>query len=420
MSRPIEVLVVGGGLGGLTMALSLRQRGLEVTVLEAASELGEVGAGIQTAPNASRILMGLGLLPQMKAIHTQPEDQVRRRWEDGSIIASKPLGRAVQQEYGAPYWHYHRADLHRVLLDACLDPARPGPLVQFAVGCRVAALEGSDSARPTAVTDTGRRFSADVVIGADGIRSKVRDLVGAPDTLVFSGEMAYRALIPGKRIADDPATRFLLDRYHSTIWYGPDRHLVHYVIRGGQYLNVVGIVPCSPEIETNWSGAVPVSELAAAYPGWDDRVPAMLSKAEDKVSAWAMSYRRRDPRWVFGRVALLGDACHAMLPYQAQGASQAMEDAAVLAEELGSVTHAGIDDALVRYVSRRAKHAGMVQEASLENMNFYHLPDGPEQQARDAALKQFDGESDVSYDWLWRGSPLADPDLVPFDYEFRR
>ena len=420
MSRPIEVLVVGGGLGGLTTALALRQRGLEVTVLEAANELGEVGAGIQTAPNASRILMGLGLLSQMRAIHTQPEDQVRRRWADGSIIASKPLGRAVQEQYGAPYWHYHRADLHRMLLDACLDPERPGAVVRFAVGCRVAELDLTDPARPAALTDGGQRWAADVVVGADGIRSRVRDLVGAPDTLVFSGEMAYRVLIPGKRIADDPATRFLLDRYHSTIWYGPDRHLVHYFIRGGQYLNVVGIVPCSPEIETTWSGSVPVGELVAAYSGWDDRVPAMLSKAEDNVTAWAMSYRRRDPRWVFGRVALLGDACHAMLPYQAQGASQAMEDAAVLAEELGSVTQAGIDGALVRYVARRAKHAGMVQAASLENMRFYHLPDGPEQRARDAALQQFHGESDVSYDWLWRGTPLDDPDVVPFDYEFRR
>ncbi|MCZ2837320.1 FAD-dependent oxidoreductase [Modestobacter sp. VKM Ac-2985] len=420
MSHSIEVLVVGGGLGGLTTALSLRQRGLQVTVLEAANELGEVGAGIQTAPNASRILMGLGLLPQMEAIHTQPEDQVRRRWKDGSIVASKPLGREVQADYGAPYWHYHRADLHALLLAACLAPERPGPVVEFATGCRVTDLDQSDPARPTAVTDAGRRFTADVVVGADGIRSKVRDLVGAPDTLVFSGEMAYRVLIPGKRIADDPATRFLLDRFHSTIWYGPDRHLVHYFIRGGQYLNVVAIVPCSPEIEQTWSGPVPVSELVAAYPGWDDRVTAMLSKAEDNVSAWAMSYRRRDPRWVYGRVALLGDACHAMLPYQAQGASQAMEDAAVLAEELGAVTHAGIDGALARYVARRAKHAGMVQDASLENMRFYHLPDGPEQQARDSTLQEFNGESDVSYDWLWRGTPLDDPDLVPFDYEFRR
>jgi salicylate hydroxylase len=419
-SQSYEVLIVGGGLGGLTAALALRQRGLRVTVLEQASELGEVGAGIQTAPNASRILIGLGLRPQLEAIHTQPEDQVRRRWEDGRVIGLTPLGARVQAAYDAPYWHYHRADLHRVLLDACVDPDGVGPEVQVRVDSKVVELDRGDSTRPVAVTAQGERFAADVVIGADGIRSRVRDLIGAPDPHEFSGEMAYRVLIPGKRIADDPATRWLVDRFQSTIWYGPDRHLVHYMIRGGQYLNVVAIVPCSPEIERSWSGDVSVEELTNAFPGWDDRVRAMLSKADNNVTAWALSYRRRDPVWVDGHVALLGDACHAMLPYQAQGASQAMEDAAVLAEELGAVTRSGIGDALVRYVARRAKHAGMVQEASLRNMNLYHLPDGPEQRERDEKLKNFDGESDVSYRWLWSGTPLNDPDLERYHYQFRR
>jgi salicylate hydroxylase len=133
-----------------------------------------------------------------------------------------------------------------------------------------------------------------------------------------------------------------------------------------------------------------------------------------------MYRRRRDPVWVDDRVALLGDACHAMLPYQAQGASQAMEDAAVLAEELGQVTRDGIDGALARYVHRRAKHAGMVQDASLQNMGFYHLPDGPAQRARDEKLRSFSGESDVSYDWLWSGTPLNDPDNESIHYQFAR
>jgi salicylate hydroxylase len=419
-SQSFEVVIVGGGLGGLCAALSLRQRGLRVTVVEAAPELGEIGAGIQTAPNASRILIGLGLRPRLEAIRTQPEDQVRRRWADGSIIAQLPLGQRVIETYGAPYWHYHRADLHRVLLDACLDADGPGPTVRVATGATVVDLDRTDPLRPAAVTADGRRFAGDVLVGADGIRSAVRDLAGFEDTLVFSGEMAYRALIPGETVAADPATRFLLDRYHSTIWYGPDKHLVHYVIRGGQYLNVVAIVPCTETIARDWSGPASAEDLAAEYADWDDRVPAMLSKAKDDVSVWAMYRRRRDPVWVDGRVALLGDACHAMLPYQAQGASQSMEDAAVLAEELGRVTRGGIDDALVRYVDRRAKHAGMVQDASLQNMDFYHLPDGDSQRARDEKLRRFDGESDLSYDWLWSGSPLTDPDTESIHYQFAR
>lgn len=420
-SQSFEVTIVGGGLGGLCAALSMRQRGLRVTVLEAAAELGEIGAGIQTAPNASRILIGLGLRARLEAIRTQPEDQVRRRWADGSIIAQLPLGRRVIESQGAPYWHYHRADLHRVLLDACLDAEGPGPVVQVATGARVVELDRTDPERPVAATADGRRFGGDVLVGADGIRSAVRDLAGFDDTLVFSGEMAYRALIPGDLIASDPATRFLADRFHSTIWYGPDKHLVHYMIRGGEYLNVVAIVPCTETIARDWSGPATPDELAAEYADWDDRVPAMLTKAKpEDVSVWAMYRRRRDPVWVDGRIALLGDACHAMLPYQAQGASQSMEDAAVLAEELGATTRPGIDAALVRYVGRRAKHAGMVQDASLQNMDFYHLPDGPEQRARDEKLRRFDGESDVSYDWLWRGSPLRDPDTESIHYQFAR
>lgn len=419
-SQSLAVTIAGGGLGGLTAALSLRQRGLRTTVLEQASELGEVGAGIQTAPNASRILIGLGLRPQLTAIRTEPQDQVRRRWRDGAIIAQLPLGRRVQQEYNAPYWHYHRADLHRVLLDACLDPEGAGPVVQVHTDAKVVDIDRADPARPVAVTEDGRRFSCDVLVGADGIRSSVRDAMGLPDTLVFSGEMAYRALIPGDKIAADPATRFLLDRFHSTIWYGPDRHLVHYLIRGGEYLNVVAIVPNTLDVERTWTAPATADELVEAFPGWDDRVAAMLSKAEGDASSWAMFRRRRDPVWVDGHVALLGDACHAMLPYQAQGASQAMEDAAVLAEELGAVTGDGVAGALVRYVSRRAKHAGMVQDASLRNMRFYHLPDGPEQERRDHELQDFRGESDVSYEWLWRGTPLSDPDLESFSYPFVR
>ncbi|WP_181763989.1 FAD-dependent monooxygenase [Streptomyces albidus (ex Kaewkla and Franco 2022)] len=419
-SQSFEVTVVGGGLGGMTAALALRHRGIRVTVLEQAPELGEVGAGIQTAPNASRILLGLGLRPQLEAIHTEPQDQVRRRWKDGSVVALTRLGRHCKDKYNAPYWHYHRADLHRVIMDACTDPDGPGPLVELHTDAKVVELDRTDPLRPVAVTSDGARFESDALIGADGIRSRVRDLMGGRDTLRFSGEMAFRALIPGDLIAADPATRWLVDRFQSTIWYGPDRHLVHYMIRGGEYLNVVACVPCTDEVAQRWVVPSSAEELAEAFPGWDDRVPAMLSKAKEDVSCFALYHRLPDPVWMDGNVALLGDACHAMLPYQAQGASQAMEDAAVLAEELGAVTVDGIRPALRRYVDRRAKHAGMVQQASFKNMTFYHFPDGPEQRERDAKLEHFDGESDVSYEWLWSGTPLNDPDMGAFSYQFSR
>ncbi|MEV3854285.1 FAD-dependent monooxygenase [Streptomyces sp. NPDC050095] len=420
-SQSFEVVIAGGGLGGVTAALALRHRGIRVTVLEQAPRFGEIGAGIQTAPNASRVLLGLGLRRQLEAIHTEPLDQVRRRWKDGSVVGLTQLGERCTREFNAPYWHYHRADLHRVILDACVDPAGPGPVVELHTDSRVDGLDRTDPRRPAALTADGRRFEGDAVVGADGIRSRVRDLMGLADTLEFSGEMAFRALIPGDLIAADPATRFLVDRFQSTIWYGPDRHLVHYMIRGGEYLNVVACVPCTDEVAEKWTVASDADALVDAFPGWDDRVAAMLSKAKEDVSCFALYRRRRDPVWTDGRLTLLGDACHAMLPYQAQGASQAMEDAAVLAAELGRVNADGIPAALRRYTDRRAEHAGMVQDASLRNKTFYHFPDGPVQEARDAELgRGFGGESDVSYRWLWSGTPLNDPDLEAFAYPFAR
>jgi salicylate hydroxylase len=328
-----------------------------------------------------------------------------------------PLGARLVQQYGAPYWQYHRADLHQVLLNACLDPEGAGPVIQVRTSARVTGIDNSD--RPVAVTAAGDRFEGDVLVGADGIRSVVRDALGFDDTLVFSGEMAYRALIDGELIAADPATRFLADRFHSTIWFGPGRHLVHYMIRGGRQFNVVAIAPARPTLEQTWTAPATAEQLVAEFTGWDDRVAAMLSKAKDEdVSVWAMYRRRRDPVWVDGRVALLGDACHAMLPYQAQGASQAMEDAAVLAEELGDVTTDGVAGALRRYANRRATRAGMVQDAAAANKDFYHLPDGPAQEERDSRLRDFTGESVVSYDWLWRGPSLNQSDAESMSYPF--
>lgn len=421
-SKSITVVIAGAGLGGLTTALALRQRGIATVILEQASRLGEIGAGIITAPNASRILLGLGFRKPMEAIKTVPLEHVRRRWHDGSIITSKPLGPAVEQQYGAPYWHFHRADLHQVLLDACVNPDRPGPVAAIHTSSAVTSIDTSDPTAPVAITADGRRFPADVIVAADGIRSTVRDAMGFEDTLEFTGEMCFRALIPADKLAADPATRFLLDRFHSTIWWGPDRHLVHFFIRNGDVFNIASCVPNTLDTDLAWTVPATAEEMIDNLPGWDDRIASIISKAEgergDAVSKWALFHRRRDPIWVDGHVALLGDAAHAMLPYQGQGAAQAIEDAAVLAEELGAVGRGDIHDALLRYSHRRATRAGMVQDASWNNKTLYHFPDGPDQQHRDRIMADFTGESDISFDWIWRGPQLQQNDTESFHYPF--
>ncbi|KWX66216.1 FAD-dependent monooxygenase [Mycobacterium sp. NAZ190054] len=411
-SRPIRVLVVGAGIGGLSAACTLRDQGLDVTVLEQAPELGEVGTGLQIGPNASRIILRLGLAEQINPYVLVTQESVRRRWEDGSLLARTELGDSAIADFGAPYWHLHRADLHTVLHRAATDPDRPGRPAAVHTDSRVVEVDDSDPARPAVITADGRRYDADVLIGADGIKSVLRSAVDAPTEILRSGDMAYRTLIRGDRVAADPRTAWLLDRPAANFWLGHDHHIVVYPIRGFTAVNVVAIVPARPEVDAAGRTEEPAEALRDAYAGWDETVGALLAQSEDTVIGWALHYQDPHTNWVKGPVALLGDACHAMLPYFSQGASQAIEDAAVLAEELGAIDRDGIPAALLRYQDRRAEHAGVVQKGALGNRALFHLPDGPEQRARDARFKAKHAESDVTFDWIYRGTPLAG-DLEP-------
>ncbi len=405
--HPTQALVVGAGIGGLSAACTLRAAGLQVTVLEQAPELGEVGTGLQIGPNASRIILRLGLADAINPHVLVTQESIRRRWEDGSLLARTELGDSAIADFGAPYWHLHRADLHAVLHRAATDPDRPGSPATVHTDSRVTEVDDSDPARPAVITADGRRFDADVVIGADGIKSCVRDAVDAPTEILSSGDMAYRTLIRGDRVGADPRTAWLLDRPAANFWLGHDHHLVVYPIRDFTALNVVAVVPVTPEVDAAGRTEEPAESMRSAYTGWDETVGALLAKSEDTVIGWALNYQTPHTNWVKGSIALLGDACHAMLPYFSQGASQAIEDAAVLAEELGGTDRHAIPAALQRYQDRRAEHAGVVQKGALGNRDLFHLPDGPDQQARDERFKAKHAESDVTFDWIYRGTPLA-------------
>ncbi|MDG4825478.1 FAD-dependent monooxygenase [Asanoa sp. WMMD1127] len=382
----MRVAVVGGGIGGLVAALALRRAGCDVRVYEQAPAVGTVGAGIQLAPNATRILDALGVLPAVRRVAVAPTAFEFRRWDDGRLLSSTALGPAAQDAYGAPYLHVHRGDLVAVLAD----------VVPVETGAR--CVDVAPGARDAEVRFAGGRVErADLVVGADGIHSVVRHaILGAADAR-FTGHVAFRGLIPAARVAGLPVERT------ATVRMGPGRHFVHYFVSAGRLLNVVCVVEENTWTRESWTDRGDPAELRAAFAGWDPVVRSLVD-ALDAPLKWALFDRLPFGRWSKGPVTLLGDACHPMLPYGAQGAAQAIEDAWVLAACLRD--NDDVPAALARYETLRHDRTARVQELSRGNAVRFHLPDGPQQEARDAAIASSNGLS-PDIDWLYGYDPLA-------------
>ena len=358
----MRIAIVGGGIGGLAAALFLRQAGLEATIYEQASELREVGAGIVVSPNMVRPLQKLGLGEKLAALAVRLEAAWEfRRWQDGRVLSVQPMGEECRRLYGTDCYVAHRADLFSLLRDAL-------PAGWLKLGHRVADI---------------RDVHADVVIGADGIHSVVRKSI-APDVEArFSGLCAFRCLVPRSR-----APEMALRPVHS-LWLGPGRHFVHYPISAGRLVNVVAIAPAGDWRTESWTAEGSIADMRREFEGWDARVLQLIDSATD-TKRWALLDREPLERWVKGKVALLGDAAHAMLPYFGQGAAQAVEDAEVLADCLRDATAATAPQALLRYEAIRLPRASKVQVMSRGREIRNHLPDGPEQQRRDAELARGD------------------------------
>ena len=367
----MQAIVVGAGIGGLTAALALRAAGCEVAVYEQADALREVGAGIQLAPNATRLLHRLGLAEPLARVGVRPEAIEHKRWQDGRILLRQPLGEMCEETFGAPYYHLYRPDLLGVLADA-LSPG----IVRL--GHRCVAL-AQDAHAVTLTFDNGVSARAAAVIGADGIHSTIRALLLGPESPRFSGSIAYRGLVPAERVS-----HLRLPRY-SNGWLGPDRHFVHYFVgAGARLLNFVAIVPARDWRIESWSATGEVADALAEFDGWHPTVRTIIAAA-DRTHRWALYDREPLETWSVGRVTLLGDAAHAMLPFMAQGACQAVEDAVVLARCLASASPDAVEDALRQYETLRKSRVWDVQRASWRNATTYHLPDGESQRERDAA-----------------------------------
>ena len=257
---PLSAVVVGAGVGGLTAALALARAGLSVTVVEQAQALGEVGAGLQVSPNATRVLFSLGLEAELSALAFRPEAVEARGWRRGQEISQAPLGESAQARYGFPYFHMHRADLISVLEQACRAEAG----IALRLGETVAACPGDGT--PALVLASGERLEADILVGADGIRSLVREALFGPAAPRFTGQVAWRGLVPAERLKDAGI------RPVASLWMGPGAHFVHYFVRGGTLVNFVGVVEADDWREESWSSRGEAADLRRDFAGWHPTV----------------------------------------------------------------------------------------------------------------------------------------------------
>jgi salicylate hydroxylase len=367
----MKIAIVGGGIGGLTAALALSQNPYDITVFERSAGIREIGAGVQISPNAGRLLHSLGLGAAYSEISVNPHRVVLRRWEDDSIIRATDLDESFISQHQVPLANVARNELVEIIGNAVA--ARANVTLKFST--HVVAVEPGESSSVVLFSD-GSSQTFDIVIGADGIHSVVRPCVGGIDKPRFSGSAAYRALVPRSAVEDLPID--------VTNRMGPDRHVVSYFIgRNRSHLNLVCISPEDSWESESWTEQGTMEDLYSRFEGWSSDFLSLLGRVEEPVFRWALYDREPLEQWGIGTTTLLGDACHPMLPFMAQGSCQAIEDAVVLARCLSDVSTSDAVSALRRYEDARQGRTAQVQTSSLMNRDLFHMVDGQEQRDRD-------------------------------------
>lgn len=396
MAASRNVIIAGAGIGGLAAALMLARAGFRITLLEQAARLSETGAGIQLSPNATHALIALGIGERLRSAVFTPE-AIAIKTAAGSTVTRIPLGAAAESRYSAPYWAIHRADLQNALLEAVqASPdivlrlnTRVEDFVEHANGLTIACRHGTATADETGIA----------LIGADGLWSDIRACLNHPAP-EFQQRTAWRALIPADAVADE---------FRSTevqLWLGRNAHLVHYPVRSGSLINVVAIVNDTWS-EQGWNADGRREELLAHYSPWSWAQPVReFLEVPGRWSKWALFDLAPLHGWGRGPVTLLGDAAHPMLPFLAQGAAMAIEDAAILADRMAQQP----DDpaaAMRGYERARRRRTARVQSAARRNGRVYHLGAG-EAVARNLVLRLLGGKMLLRrYNWLydWRTPP---------------
>jgi salicylate hydroxylase len=358
-SKP-DVLIAGGGIGGMCAAAALLKRGYDVDIYEQAGELREIGAGIQISPNGNRALDSVGAFAALKELSCKAERKEIRLWNTGKTWKLFDLGPVAVERYGYPYMTVYRPDLLKVLTDVVVA-LKPDCIHLNARGTHFAERDG----RVTLTLEDGRTITGDALIGCDGVNSMVRRLTVDASPPDYADMMIWRGVIPLQKLPKRMQTSMAVN------WVGPRGHVVHYPLRDGELFNLAATTEKVPWNETGWTAEGTSAECHKDFEGWHDDIHVMIDAAP-KLVKWAYLVRKPLSRYSFGKVALLGDACHPTLPFLAQGAVMALEDGVILARCFDA--YASVEDALVAYENARLLRDNRMVEGSSENTLRFHNP----------------------------------------------
>ena len=387
----MHVLIAGGGIGGLAAAAALLQRGVDVDVYEQAVELKEVGAGIQISPNGNKVLDALGVFEKLRALSCDPERKEFRLWNTGKPWPMLSLGKTVIENYGYPYLTVYRPDMHQALADR-VRALKPDAIhLDSGVASCTQDAEGAEI-----VLRNGTRVRGDALIGADGVRSVVRNTLWGPTDPQFSGMVTWRGLIPMEVLPQHMRASV------GSTWIGPGGHVVTYPLHRSKYMNFVATIEGKTWTAAGGSEPGTVEECLADFKGWHEDVQTLI-RHSPRLLKWALAQRDPIPAWTQGRISLLGDAAHATLPFLAQGAVHSIEDGTVLARCLEGVGTADVPAALKRYEAARIERTSKMVRGATANTERFHSRELATEESAEQYLQREWSQSPIfeRYHWLY-------------------